>query len=263
MDYITTNKALWNARVAHHVSSDFYDVAGFLAGANTLTEIERPLLGDVRGKHIVHLQCHFGLDTLSLARMGARVTGIDFSAEAIKKATELAEQIDAEATFIQCDVYDAPTLIADKADVVFTTFGVLGWLPDMQRWAETVVACMKPGGMLILAEFHPVVWMFDNNLEKVAYSYFMGDPIIEMEQGTYTDSGAPISLPSVGWNHSIGEVYGALRAAGMNITFLQEYDFSPYPALAGSVLVSDGRWAIKGKEGLLPLVYALTAVKDN
>lgn len=263
MDYITTNKALWDARVAHHAASDFYDVSGFLAGANTLTEIELPLLGNVSNKHVVHLQCHFGLDTLSIARMGARVTGIDFSAEAIHKARELATKAGLKASFIQSDVYEASTKLAEKADTVFTTFGVLGWLPDMQRWAATVADCLKPGGELVLAEFHPVIWMFDNNIEQVAYSYFMRDPIIEQEEGTYTDAGAPISLPSVGWNHSIGEVYTALRDAGMNITFLQEYDFSPYPALAGSVPVGEKRWAIKGKEGMLPLVYALKAIKES
>ncbi len=234
----------------------------FWPGRNTLTEIERPLLGDVRGKHVVHLQCHFGLDTLSIARMGARVTGIDFSEAAIIKARELAAELGADATFFQCDVYDTPKL-PEPADIVFTTFGVVGWLPDMKRWAATIADCLKPGGTLVFAEFHPAVWMFDNQIERIAYSYFLREPILEQEEGTYTDTGAPISLPSVGWNHSIGEVFSALREAGMNITFLQEYDFSPYPALAGSVPVGNGRWAIKGKEGMLPLVYALKAVKES
>ncbi len=262
MDYLAANTALWDARVAHHYASDFYDVPGFLAGDNSLREIELPLLGDVRGRHVVHLMCHFGMDTLSLARMGATVTGIDFSGAAIAKARNLAADTDCNARFIQSDVYDAVKHVGGQADIVFTSYGVLGWLPDMDRWAQVVADCLKPGGKLVLAEFHPVIWMFDNQFQSVSYSYFKRHAIEETEEGTYTDSGASIALPSVNWNHSIGEVFCALASAGMRISFLQEYDFSPYPCFANSVSVDKGRWGIAGKEGKLPMVYALIAEKE-
>lgn len=263
MDYIATNQALWDSRVPHHYTSDFYDVPGFLAGASSLTEIEQPLLGDLTGRHVLHLQCHFGMDTLSLARMGASVTGLDFSEAAIAKATDLAERTGLNAHFIQANVYDAADLISDKADIVFTTFGVLGWLPDLERWAQVVANCLKPGGELILAEFHPVIWMYDNDFIRPTYSYFKSDPIIEEEQGTYADTGAPLSLPSVGWNHSIGEVYNALKTAGMEVTHFNEYDFAPYPALKDSVPAGKSRWHIKGFEGIFPMVYSLKATKTE
>lgn len=260
MDYVSINQALWNSRVPHHYSSDFYDVPSFLNGANTITEIERPLLGDVRGKEIIHLQCHFGQDTLSLARMGAHVTGVDFSEAAVAKANELSTQTGLAAQFVQCDVHDAPARISKPADIVFTTYGVLGWLPDMQRWAQVVADCLKPGGELVLAEFHPAMWMFDDDFSKVAYSYFNREPIITQEVGTYADTGAPISQESVGWNHSIGEVVSALLSADFQITYLQEYDFSPYPCFRNCVAVGDKRWNIAGFEGELPMVWALKAV---
>ena len=261
--YLDINLALWESRLPHHLKSDFYGLEEFRNGRTSLNEIELPLLGDVRGKRVLHLQCHFGQDTLSLARMGARATGLDFSPSAIAAAQELAGALALDADFICADVHDAAARIDGPADLVFTTYGVLGWLPDMGRWARVVADCLKPGGELLLVEFHPAVWMYDNDFIRPTYSYFNREPIIENEEGTYADAGAPISKASVGWNHSIGEVFGALRGAGLQVTHLEEYDFSPYPAFNGSVVAGDRRWQIKGIEGLLPLVYSLKAVKEG
>jgi SAM-dependent methyltransferase len=262
MDYISINQKLWNSRVPHHYSSDFYDVPAFLAGANSLNEIELPLLADVSGKRVLHLQCHFGQDTLSLARMGAIATGLDFSAAAIEKARSLCAESGLQAEFIQADVYEADKLISEPVDIVFASYGVVGWLPDLERWAQVISKCLKQGGELVFAEFHPALWMFDNDITHVQYSYFMQEPILEEEQGTYANASAAISLKSVNWNHSIGEVFMALRNAGLNITFLQEYDFSPYPIFPKNAVVGERRWNVEGMEGKLPLVYALKAVKE-
>ena len=261
--YTALNLALWESRVDYHLRSDFYAVEDFKRGATSLNEIELSLIGDVRGREIVHLQCHFGQDTLSLARLGARVTGIDFSPKAIQAAQELAAVLSLDASFVCADVYNAPSCRAKPADMVFTTYGVLGWLPDLQRWARVVADCLKPGGELLLVEFHPVMWMYDNDFIRPSYSYFDRAPIIEVEEGTYADKDAPIKHSSVGWNHSIGEVFGALRAAGMDVVHLEEYDYSPYPAFKESISIAERRWNIKGLEGLLPMVYSLKAVKGN
>lgn len=263
MDYVSTNQKLWDSRVPHHYASDFYDVPGFLNGVNTLTEIELPLLGDVSGKTILHLQCHFGLDTMSLVRMGAKAIGLDFSSVAIEKAKSLAREAGLEAQFVQGNVYDADELITEKADIVFASFGVVGWLPDLERWARVTANCLKRSGEFVFAEFHPVVWMFDNDLIRPTYSYFQREPIVETEEGTYADNGAPIALESVGWNHSLGEVFNALKEAGLRVTHFQEYDFAPFPALNNSVAIGEKRWQIKGLEGILPMVYSLKAVRTD
>jgi SAM-dependent methyltransferase len=261
--YLEINRALWETRVNPHLHSDFYDMQSFRSGASSLNEIELSLLGDIKGKDIIHLQCHFGQDSLSLARLGAKVTGIDFSQAAIDVARSIATEMSLSAQFICSDVYDAVGLLKEPADLIFTTYGVLGWLPDIKRWAQVVADCLKPEGELLLVEFHPLIWMFDNDFIKPSHSYFKDQPIIEQEEGTYADSSAPISLPSVGWNHSLGEVYNALSDAGMQITHFDEYNYSPYPAFNGSVEVSPRRYGIKGFEGLLPLVYSLKAVKST
>lgn len=244
----------------HHYTSDFYDVPAWLKGKSSLTEVELPLLGAITDKYVTHLQCHFGLDTLSLARLGAKVTGVDFSPVAIAQARQLAMAANLDVNFIEANVYDAASVVA-PADMVFTTYGVLGWLPDLDRWAGVVADCLKPEGELILVEFHPVLWMFDNDFIKPIYSYFNGEPILEEEPGTYANNGAPLQLKSIGWNHSLAEVFNALKKAGMNIVHFDEHDFSPFPAFNNSVPAGKQRWHIKGLEGLLPMVYSLKEVK--
>ncbi|MBS1615394.1 MAG: class I SAM-dependent methyltransferase [Bacteroidetes bacterium] len=262
MNHLDVNRALWNARVPFHVQSEFYDLQGFLAGASTLTEIELPLLGNISGKHVLHLQCHFGLDTLSLARLGARVTGLDFSETALSEARRIATHAGLDARFVLADVYDAAASIPEPADCVFTSYGVLGWLPDLTRWAREVAHCLHPGGELVLAEFHPVIWMYDDQFSKLSYSYFKKEPIIEQSVGTYADTTADLSLPSMDWNFSLGELLTALLEAGFRITHFQEYDFSPFPCFPGSVVAGQHRWQISGKEALLPMCFSLKAQKE-
>lgn len=260
-NYLEVNKALWNARTKLHIGSAFYDMDGFLTGASSLKDIELALLGDLKGKSLLHLQCHFGQDSLSLARMGAKVTGVDLSDEAIATAQELAADTALDADFICSDIYDLPRHLDKQFDVVFTSYGTIGWLPDLTKWAAIVSRYLKPDGQFIFAEFHPAVWMFDNDFAYVQYSYFNREAIVEMEEGTYTDKSAPIKMKSIGWNHSIDEVLQNLIDAGLNIRRFAEFDYSPYNCLSKMVEVAPGKWQIQGMEGKLPLVYALQAVK--
>jgi len=261
INYLEINNALWNERVAHHVQSDFYDITAFKNGETSLKSIELDLLGGIEGKNLLHLQCHFGQDTLSLARMGARVTGLDFSEKGIEQAGALAEELKIKAAFICSDVYEADKRIRHQADIVYTTYGVLGWLPDLQKWANVVANCLKQGGELILVEFHPVVWMYDTNFERLTYSYFNKEMIIEEEIGTYADTNAAIAMKSVGWNHPVADVITSLIQAGFEITIFQEFDYSPYAAFPKCVEIAPGKYQIEGLEGKMPMVYALKAVK--
>lgn len=260
-DYIEINKALWDEKTMHHTSSAFYKMDEFLRGNTSLNDIELALLGNIAGKSVLHLQCHFGQDSLSLARMGAKVTGVDFSEAAITKAKELNGQLGLDATFICTDIYRLPELLDKQFDIVFTSYGVLGWLPDMKRWAAVVSKFLKPGGHFFLIEFHPVVWMFDYNFKHVQYSYFNKEAIVETLEGTYADRDADIKSQEIGWNHDLSEVMQSLLDAGLTITAFKEFDSSPYNCFRNMVATPDGKFRVKDMEGKLPLVYALTCVK--
>jgi SAM-dependent methyltransferase len=260
-DYIDKNKALWNKRTDYHFQSQFYNVDKFIKGESSLNEIELALLGDVANKTILHLQCHFGQDTLSLARLGAIATGVDLSDKAIEKAKELAEKINSNARFICCNIYDLPGYLHEKFDIVFTSYGTIGWLPDLNKWAKLIADYLKPGGTFILVEFHPVVWMFDSDFTKIEYSYFKKEPIVELEQNTYADKKASINLESVTWNHSIGEVFQSLSTNGLRIDDLKEYDHSPYECFNDCEKLDDRKFIIKKLGDKIPLVYSVIATK--
>jgi len=177
-DYLKLNKASWNTRTEVHFDSEFYDNESFLKGKSSLNDIELDLLGDVAGKSVLHLQCHFGQDTISLARMGAKATGVDLSDLSIKRANELNEKAGTDARFICTDLYSLPIHLDETFDIVFTSYGTIGWLPDMDKWAAIVSKYLKPGGLFVIAEFHPVVWMFDDDFKFIKYNYF-NDGVIE------------------------------------------------------------------------------------
>ena len=190
--YFDANKQLWNQRTAVHKDSSFYNLAGFKAGENVLTPIELNELGDVKGKTMLHLQCHFGMDSLNWARLGAVVTGVDLSDEAIKEAKQLNNDLGMNATFICCNVYDLKEHLNEKFDIVFTSYGTIGWLPDLNKWAEIISCYLKPGGIFYMADFHPVLWMFDDEFTHFQYSYENSEVIITESEGTYTDRDADI-----------------------------------------------------------------------
>ena len=254
MDFIAINKATWDKRTALHLDSKFYDVEQFKAGQCSLNPIELAQVGDVAGKSLLHLQCHFGQDTLSWARKGATVTGVDLSSEAIKSAQGLARELDIEATFIESDVCSFDTS-QQQFDLVFTSYGVLCWLQDLDAWANTVATALKSGGHFHLVEFHPFVDLLSG------YSYFpQVEPDVEFE-GTYTENCSGEESQVVTWPHSISEVIQALLKAGLTIESFDEHVYSPYDCFDGLQAVA-GKGFEKRHEGQqLPLLYSIKAYK--
>lgn len=259
-NYIDINRQAWNARTEHHINSDFYDLTSFKQGRSSLNQIEMEFLSDIAGKSVLHLQCHFGQDSISLARLGAQVTGVDFSEQAIEAANTLAAELDVNAKFVCSDVYDLPGLVDEQFDFVFTSYGTIGWLPDMGRWASLINHFLKPGSDLVFVEFHPVVWMFDNDFNNIAYSYFNTQAIEEVAEGSYASKDSGI-VETITWNHSLDEVFDALLANGLAIESFREYDYSPYNCFKHSVELATGKYRIKNLAGIIPMVYSLVAKK--
>jgi 2-polyprenyl-3-methyl-5-hydroxy-6-metoxy-1,4-benzoquinol methylase len=261
--YFKANKELWNQRTAIHKDSSFYDVSSFVQGKSSLNEIELRELGDVQGKKILHLQCHFGMDSLSLVRIGADVTGVDLSDTAIEQANKLKTELSLDAKFICCNVYDLKTHLKDQFDIVFTSYGVIGWLPDLNKWASLISYFLKPGGFFYMAEFHPVVWMLDEDFKEVKYYYHNQETIVINSKGTYADPDAVIQAKEYSWNHSIGEVLNALIGQDLQLNFFNEYPYSPYPCFNNVVQGADGNWRVKDLENKIPMVYSLKAAKPD
>jgi len=259
--YFAQNRRVWDSRIASHRDSDFYDLDGFMAGKNVLKDIERSELGNVKGKKLLHLQCHFGLDTLSWSRLGAMATGIDFSSEAITEAKKINLEAGLDARFICSNVYDLKNHLDGKFDIVFTSYGVIGWLPDLSKWADIVQCFLKPGGVFYMVEFHPFVWMLDSDFKHIHYSYF-NDGVIEEElEGSYADRGKGGKHIEYSWNHSISEVLNALIKKGLTLEFMNEYDYSPYDCFPNTVKREDGNFYIEGYESILPMIYSIKLTK--
>lgn len=261
INYLAINKQSWNNRTDAHLKSAFYDLDGFLKGKSSLNDIELNLLGNIEGKSILHLQCHFGQDTISLSQLGAEITGVDLSDKAIESAKNIASQMNSTAKFICCNIYDLPNHLDQKFDIIFTSYGTITWLPDLQEWAKLISNYLKPEGRFIFAEFHPVVWMFDDNFETVAYNYFNSGPILETESGTYADRNAEITQQYVCWNHSMAEVINALITNGLEIKTFQEFDYSPYNCFNKTIEFEPGKYRIEHLDDKIPMVYAIEATR--
>jgi SAM-dependent methyltransferase len=261
--YQSLNRQSWNLRTAAHWTGDFYDVKGFIEGKEVLKSIELDLLGDLAGMKILHLQCHFGQDSIALARHGAEVTGIDLSDDAIAKANELANACGQSVKFICCDIYELPNHLNETFDIVFTSYGTIGWLPDLDKWANVIQYFLKPGGQFIFADFHPSVWMFDDDFKYVSYNYFNDGPIIETQTGTYGDKSADFSTTYVMWNHGIAEIFTALTNAKLNIDVVQEFDYSPYDCFRHTEEFESGKFRIRHLGNRIPMVLALRAAKPE
>ena len=258
-NYIKINKASWGEKLEPHLNSDFYNMKAFMAGKSSLNQIELDLLGDVSGKRILHLQCHFGQDSLSLSRMGAKVTAVDFSEKSIQKAKEIAKELEIDIKFVCSDIYDLPNNLSGEFDIVFTSYGTVIWLPDTQKWANVIEHFLAPKGQFVFVDFHPVVWMFDDDLKEVIYKYSSSEAIVEDEEGTYADRNADVLLRSVTWNHGIGQTVNSLISAGLQLNDLQEYDYAPYPFIGHTEEFEPGKFRIKHFKNNLPLVYSLVA----
>ena len=260
-NYIEINRESWNNRTDAHLESEFYDLEGFKNGNTSLNDIELDLFGDIKGKSILHLQCHFGQDSISLSRLGAEVTGVDLSYKAIQSAKKLAKETNTDTTFICSDIYDLPNHLEKEFDIVFTSYGTIGWLPDLDKWAKVVSIFLKPNGKFVFVEFHPVVWMFDDNFENIAYRYFNSGAIVEIESGTYADKNADITQDYVMWNHGFSEVLNSLITNVLEINSLDEYDYSPYNCFNKTIEIAPKKFRIEHLGDKIPMVYSVLATK--
>lgn len=264
MDYskeYEVNKNTWNKKVAVHAASEFYDLENFKKGGTSLNIYEINALKNVSGRSLLHLQCHFGQDTLSFSRLGAKCTGVDISDEGIKLAKELASELQLDAQFICCNVLDTSRYIKEQFDIVFTSYGSIGWLPQLKPWAQMISQRLKPGGTFYIVEFHPIAWMFDYSKSSPAleYGYHQKKAIYEEYQGTYANPDSKIMSKEYGWNHGLGELITSLSEAGLKVEYLKEYDASPYNVFPGLVL-KDGMYELSEK--LYPLIFELKAFKS-
>ena len=259
--YFAVNKATWNTKVKVHANSDMYNMQAFKDGKSSLMSYEIDALGDVKGKSLLHLQCHFGQDTLSWSRAGAKCTGVDLSDEGIKLAKSLNTELNLDAQFVCCNVLDTAKHVKDIFDVVFTSYGVIGWLPDLKPWGQIIADKLKKGGTFYMAEFHPIVWMFDylDGKPIMTYGYMQDEAIYEEYEGTYANESSKMISKEYGWNHGLSEVINALTNAGLQIEYLKEHNASPYNVLPDLIENNDGFYETKDK--LYPLIFELKATK--
>lgn len=259
-DLIDLNRRHWDERVPINVASSFYDVEGFRAGDDDLDRFQLDEVGDVTGLDLVHLQCHVGLDTLSWARRGARVTGLDFSAPAIEAARRIAAEVELadRSHFVVADA--ARVLGEHRFDVVYTGNGALMWLPDIDRWARTVASLLRPSGRLYLAEFHPLTDVLDDDHGTTAVrDYFARDARSYESPGSYADWTAETTHDTaVEWHHTLGDVLTAVAGAGLRIEFVHEHPGIPFRRY-GSLVADGSRFRYPDGAARLPLMYSLTA----
>ncbi|UAB74378.1 bifunctional 2-polyprenyl-6-hydroxyphenol methylase/3-demethylubiquinol 3-O-methyltransferase UbiG [Mesoflavibacter sp. SCSIO 43206] len=260
-DAFSTNKATWNKKVKAHANSDFYNLDAFINGENSLNAYELKALPDVKGKSLLHLQCHFGQDTLSWSKLGAKCTGVDLSDEGVKLAQQLNNQLKLDANFICCNVLDTSQHVKEQFDIVFTSYGVIGWLPDLKPWGKMIAERLKEGGTFYMVEFHPIVWMFDylDGQPKMKYGYMQDEAIYEEYEGTYADTDSKMISKEYGWNHGLSEVINALTEAGLRIDYLNEHDESPYNVLPNLEQTKSETYVTKDK--LYPLIFEIKARK--
>jgi SAM-dependent methyltransferase len=267
-NWLELNRASWDSRVPVHLASAFYDIDGFLAGRDTLDSFQVAEVGEVAGLRLVHLQCHIGLDTLSWARRGAVVSGVDFSPPAISAAGELALSLGIPASFVVSDVYDASSALGGQLfDIVYTGIGALVWLPDIARWASVVASLLAPGGFLYLVEGHPFVQVLSESAAgelSVACDYFDSGPQVEDYSHTYTD-GPPLSVTrSVQFQHSFGTILTALISAGLRLEFVHEIDFDAFqrfPSMSPAALT--GEYRLPAGRPRVPMLFSLRASRPD
>jgi SAM-dependent methyltransferase len=262
---LSTNLRHWDELAALHERSDYYDVDGFKRGRSSLRSIELEQLGDVSGKRILHLQCHIGLDTLSLARLGADVTGVDFSSSSIDIASSLASELNIAARFVQSDIYVLPSILDEEFDVVFTSYGVLFWLPDLARWADLIARYLRPGGTFCIVDVHPVLRTLaerDGRIVVDRGAYFDDRPD-RREAQSYAEPDAALEHPArVHWMHGLGDVVTDLVRTGLRIDSLREYPVLSYRLFPSMVQDEDGWWRLPQGD-VVPLLFSLRATRPG
>ncbi len=265
-EHFDVNKIMWDSRVETHVKSDFYQVENFLKGKDMIEKMTLEGLGDVKGKSILHLQCHFGQDSLSLARMGAKITALDFSGEALKKGRAYNEKLGLDVRFVEANVYDIRDHIEGQFDIVFASFGAICWLPDLVAYAEIINHYLKPGGHYVLAEFHPTLYLFDFDKQKIGYDYFEKpnmEPEEDNDEGTYTDGGEQMPSRSFFWPHSLQEIFTAFISQKLSIESFKEYHYSPWNCFPNMKETGERQY-VYGDFGVkIPHTFVLKVRKSN
>ncbi|MFG2039405.1 class I SAM-dependent methyltransferase [Dactylosporangium sp. NPDC048998] len=273
-EYLRLNRAQWDERAPAHAASAGYGVGRFVEDPAHLSDVirfDRPRLGDVRGLRAVHLQCHIGTDTLSLYRLGARVTGLDFSPASLAEARALAGRAGADIDYVESDVYAAPDVLEPGSfDLVYTGVGALCWLPDIHRWAAVVAALLRPGGRLFIREGHPMLWSVDetrgDGVLAVHFPYFEQEaPLVWDDGTTYVETEVKfVNNVTHQWNHGLGEIVTALLGEGLELTMLQEHDSCPWDPLPGFTVGDEhGEYRLAARPERLPLTYTLQARKRS
>lgn len=273
-DWTAVNRRNWDERVEAHVASPDYAVSRFVDDPQYLSAVvafDRPRLGDVAGLEGVHLQCHIGTDTVSLSRLGARMTGLDFSAPAVAAACSLAHAAGSDARFVEADVYEAPDVLGRaRFGLVYTGVGALCWVPDVDRWARVVADLLAPGGRLFLREGHPMLWALDDERSDgrlvVRFPYFeTAEPLVYESAKTYVSTDAVFrSTTAAVWNHGLGEVVSALLGRGLELSGLVEHHSAPWEALPGTMTRgADGEWRLTDDPRRLAATYTLQAVRPR
>jgi SAM-dependent methyltransferase len=263
---LQANKALWNELTAIHARGETYRMTAFKDGTKPLDPLVRAEVGDVAGKSLLHLQCHFGMDTLMWARLGAHVTGIDFADAAIALARQLSDEIGVPATFIETNLYDLPHVLQGTFDIVYTSWGVLSWLPDLTAWGQIIARYLAPGGFFYIAEGHPFLLVCDDGKDaatlRVTYPYFhQAQPLCFPPGHDYADRTQRLTHPEYAWNHSVGDILDALIAAGLEIAFFHEHPFVTWKALPFMITDEQGYWRLPPEYPPFPLSFSLKATK--
>jgi len=269
--YYADNLANWNDRVPIHAGPDGYGLDRYREDPDHLSsivEFDRQYLDDVADKTLLHLQCHIGTDTVSWARLGARVTGIDFSGPALAVARNLADEIRVDATFVQSDVYSSPSAVAGTFDIVYTGVGAINWLPDIERWADVVAHFTRPGGTFYIREGHPMLWALDHDatdgrVEVITPYFETPEPNTWDEDVTYLGTGSLTATTSHEWNHGLGEIIDALIRSGFRIDLVHEHKFLEWQALRQMRRVGE-RWVMPDDQrDLVPLMYSIRATRES
>ncbi len=262
MNDFENNRESWNELTPLHVDSDFYNLKNFKKGKTSLNHIEVEEIGDVKGKKLLHLQCHFGMDTLSFARLGADVTGIDISDESIKVAIELSEELSIPARFLRSNVYKIDKIIDERFDIIYTSYGAINWLDDLDKWAKTINHFLKPGGIFYMVEFHPFIYTL-NEEHKIDEYYFKTKQIETIVEESYTDNStiSKKTLKHVEWHHSLSEVLNSLIKNGIEIELFNEFPYQVYNCFKDMIEIEKGKWVFKKYKDKIPYMFSIRANK--